>query len=789
MKISRLERAQNYRIFRDFSWPPTGLPDFAQFNVIYGWNGAGKTTLSNIFQVLQRRTPLTEGAVDLLVDATIVHGKDFGTATLPDVRTFNRDTVVRSVFEAPNRHLPPVFFLGEDTVEKQREVEHLSAELDQLQVVQTQRDARQKLVTSEFDTFCTEEARGTKNLLTVAGGGPYNNYNAANFKADAATLADAGVIVGLLPKVRKAYLEMKDEKPMPAIALPKPELIDVQGLTVQTQRLLSKSIVSSIIAELANEPQVGSWVQAGLALHTGTHDSSACRFCTQPLPQGRIAALEAHFNDEFQGFIRELDTAIANVARMNEVVRTRPTVDLPPKEALYANLRPTYERALNTWKSHWMSASATYDILLRALRAKRDEPFRELSITHFITNLTADGGPPSGFEVFMQVLLGGTVAVGAVVGQTTFDQLISLIKEHNTRTAGFDAEVKKAREALLREETLRALPKWRALSKDIANLAEDGRKAAEKVDKLKRRIGTLNSEIRQHRQPAEELNKEIAAYLGRDELRFQPEQNGYVITRGDQPATHLSDGERTAIAFLYFLKSLKAADFDLTKGIVVIDDPVSSLDANSMFSAFAFLKERTASAGQLFVLTHNFTFFRQVRSWFYNMPGQKKGNAALRPARFYMLTSQFDGGRRSSRLEDLDPFLHQYESEYHYLFKRIHEEANRAVPAGLESYYALPNVARRLLEAFLAFRVPDKPGDLYQKLEATTFDQAKKIRILRFLHTYSHLDGITEPHHDIGVLSETPAVLKDLLALIRHCDEEHFNGMTALVQPTPAGTP
>ncbi len=185
--------------------------------------------------------------------------------------------------------------------------------------------------------------------------------------------------------------------------------------------------------------------------------------------------------------------------------------------------------------------------------------------------------------------------------------------------------------------------------------------------KLRQRIDTLNVEIRQHRQPAEELNQEIAAYLGRDELKFKPEQNGYLITRGGQPATDLSDGERTAIAFLYFLKSLKAADFDLTKGIVVIDDPVSSLDANSMFSAFAFLKQRTASAAQLFVLTHNFTFFRQVRSWFYSLPGQGRGDVTRRPARFYMLSSQFDGGHERegmAREHDVDRELRAERSQF-----------------------------------------------------------------------------------------------------------------------------
>ena len=787
MKITRLQQAKDYRIFRDFTWPATGTPDFGRFNVVYGWNGAGKTTLSNIFHMIQRRAPLGEGQVELLVDQTVVRGADFATASLPEVRTFTRDTVDRSVFESANRQLPPVFFLGEDTVEKQREVEQLSRELADVAQALTRINGEQKAKNSQLESFCAEEAKGTKNLLTVAGGGPYNNYNASNFKADAAEIAkETGNKSSLTPQARKAFLEIKDAKPMASITEPRFAFPDVAALVSQTQAMLSRSVVSAVIAELADDVEVGAWVRTGLALHKAPRESTTCRFCNQDLPHERIAALEAHFNDEHRRFISEIDQLFAKVAQSKEALEK---IELPPKEALYANLQPAYEKAANASKQNSSGASVTLDILARALHAKRDEPFRQLALTHFVTNQTAEGGAPSRLEVFAQYFGGGAVAFGAIMGKSSFDQLVSLIKNHNTHTASFDAEVIKARAGLLRDETLRALPTWRELTKELADFATEASRLGEQSVELKRRIDALNSLIRQHRQPAEELNREIAAYLGRDELTFKPEQNGYLITRSGQPATDLSDGERTAIAFLYFLKSLNAADFDLATGIVVIDDPVSSLDANSMFSAFAFLKERTASAAQLFVLTHNFAFFRQVRSWFYNLPDQQKKDVSRRPARFYMLASHFDSGRRSAKLEPLDPFLHQYESEYHYLFKRIHEEANRTVPVGLEAYYSLPNVGRRLLEAFLAFRVPDKPGDLYKKLEATSFDQAKKIRILRFLHTYSHLDGITEPHHDLGVLSETPAVLQDLLALIRHCDAEHYNGMVALLQVQSNGTP
>src|SRR5690606_22602732 len=131
-----------------------------------------------------------------------------------------------------------------------------------------------------------------------------------------------------------------------------------------------------------------------------------------------------------------------------------------------------------------------------------------------------------------------------------------------------------ARTALAQDELLKALPDWEKRSKALVEAQAHAISAREQAVKLETEISELEIDVRQHRRPAEELNREVAAYLGRDELRFDVEQNGYRITRGGYPAMHLSDGERTAIAFLYFLKSLQGTDFDLKTGVVVIDDPV-----------------------------------------------------------------------------------------------------------------------------------------------------------------------------------------------------------------------
>jgi wobble nucleotide-excising tRNase len=778
VKVRRLQRARDYRIFRDFTWP-VGLDEFARFNVVYGWNGAGKTALSNVFRQMERRLPLEGGQVEVLVDETRVLGADFSIAALPQVRTFNRDTVDRSVFEASAQQFPPVFFLGEDSVEKQKKIEDLNAALTSEVEEQSRRSRVRDSVSNALDTFCSEEAKAIKNLLTVAGGGPYNNYNAANFKAGVEGLDREVSVVSLPADVRQGYLAKKDAIRLDRLTMPPHRFPDVLSLTTRLQKLLKHSLVTAAMDELVIDPKLSSWVNAGLHLHTGGA-TTTCKFCSGVIPEGRLEALEAHFDDEyerFQGTLQNLSTEI-------EAATTVDFIDgVPPKEALYPDLRAAYEAALRTVREQTGTTKTYLAVLLRSIKAKRENPFRTFELSHFFTNFDPEARQASGFEQFIQLIFSGVATLSAVSGATAFQKVEGYVEQHNKTTEQFDQEIATARAQLARDELVKAHAEWKRKSDLLSEARASAELAATNAANFRAEIKALEVEVRQHRRPAEELNREIAAYLGRDELKFEVESNGYRITRGGQSATHLSDGERTAIAFLYFLKSLRANDFDLQRGVVVIDDPVSSLDANSLFSAFGFMKQCTLDAGQLFVLTHNFAFFRQVRNWFGNLPGQKKRDVAVRPARFYMLTAEYSTGKRSAALTALDGFLHQYESEYHYLFKRVYEEAHKIPLASLETYYAMPNIARRLLEAFLAFRLPHVAGELFNKMEMLNHDPVGKTRILRFLHTYSHADQVSESGHDPSVLVETPAVLKEVLALLKHTDPGHFANMEFLVSP------
>ena len=119
-----------------------------------------------------------------------------------------------------------------------------------------------------------------------------------------------------------------------------------------------------------------------------------------------------------------------------------------------------------------------------------------------------------------------------------------------------------------------------------------------------------------------ELNAYIKSFLNRSDVKIEvTEDDRFILKRGDNIAENLSEGEKTAISFAYFLVSLESLNKEgnLRNAIVFIDDPISSLDANhiaqvySLINSFFFRKgvdptnhDATISCfKQLFISTHN----------------------------------------------------------------------------------------------------------------------------------------------------------------------------------------
>jgi wobble nucleotide-excising tRNase len=752
MKLTRITTLR-HRVFRDFAWPKD-LHAFAQFNVVYGWNGCGKTTLSSLLSLVEKKTALTEGEVALEFDGTTrIAGTELGSRPLPQLRVFNRDFINATLSSAGG--IAPIYFLGEGSVEKQKEVDKLKNDLALANTQVTTATNEKSVAESKLDDFCRDKAKVIKELLTTANSQTYNNYDKRRFRQAAQALSAQNAAASILSDEQKASLRsQKDAQPKAEIAKITAPSIDLAALTQEVDVVIGQSVVAQTLDELKTNARLASWVQEGLSLHSGEHTSDICQFCQQPLEATRRAALEAHFNDAFASFQRVLTALLARLAAAK---KSAGSLGLPEASRFYDALTPELTFASRSVVASMAATDAVLDALIARVEAKRANPF------------TPRAAAPISAELLPPIC-------------DVVDALNSIVDRHNVTSAQFKASVDDACKKLEASYVAEAHADFLRLADavNVSNMALDSVKG--KPASLQEQIHALESQILEHQRPADELTKELREYLGRDELRFEVKGTGYGLTRSGQPVSHLSEGERTAIAFLYFLKSLQDKTFDIARGVVVIDDPVSSLDANALFSAFGFMKERTKLCGQLFIMTHSFPFFRLVKNWFHHLPNQNKKKVERRPGRFFLLRSlRHTDGSRTSQLGPLDPLLEEYESEYQYLFKRVYEEAHRKDVATLEHHYGLPNVARRLVEAFLAFRFPEMSGDLQPRLERVVFDNSKKTRILRLLNTYSHASAITEPEHDLSLLAETQPVLLDVLEMMKAVDKPHYDGLERLV--------
>lgn len=604
MKFTRLTPVRRYRIFRNFTWS-AALPDLARYNIFYGWNGSGKTTLSSIFQAIERNAALEAGECEAFFEGGSLRSVDFtGDHVRPSVRVFNRAYVDSTVFRSGAPGVPPIYFVAEGGADKQLRINEIGVALrgeDGKGGLDADFIAAGKAVeraNTEFDNFTVERATEVREELRSGGQNSYNNYDKRSFRGSAERfiqLGEAAIEAALLDeRMLKELRQKKNATLQDAIELAELPLVDVSVLARLTKQVIAKTVISSAIEVLAQNPGVEQWVRAGLPLHGlqgRGNPVKDCFFCNQALSQDRTAELEAHFNDRYQLLINELDSVMADV---ENAARLLANVSLPKTSELSEHLREAYVAARENLEAMYADQQAHLRWLQNALAEKSKAPFKQLDLASYVKE----------------------EARGKESAAPYIAEMKRLVVEHNRGVSNFEKTVSTARTSIENGFVAKALKEYVAKKEAPTTLQKAVDVVQEKRKVLQEEAARLDREIRQHNVPAEELNSELRSYLGRDELKFSVEGSGYSIERSGVRATNLSEGEKTAVAFLYFLKSLSGTNFDLENGVVVIDDPVSSLDANSLFCSFAYMCKKTVNAKQLIIFTHNFLFLKQVKDWF-----------------------------------------------------------------------------------------------------------------------------------------------------------------------------
>lgn len=582
--ITRFDSIKKHRVFQDFRWT-SALDDFSRSNLIYGGNGTGKTTLANLFRVMEKGWVLPEGEFTVSIAGRRISSKDLASEPLPPIRVFSEGFIKDNVFTL-NGSVSPIFFIGERSIESQKQAEELKLQLRDKLEEQNRLKKDVEIRESSLDDFCKEMARSIKQLLSSSGQNPYNSYTKRNYGKKADQLAARKTYSSCLlnesekDRLKKVIAGTPKDRIVPLMA----KLPDLNFFLEQTSKVLEKTVLVQSIYELKNDPVLAKWVQEGMEQHDSKH-SSTCLFCGQSIPPERMQRLEAHFNHQYTAFITEIDNLIELIQHQ---IEESDSIFLPDKAALNDHLAQGYLDAVKELESEVARIKAVLGELLRDLKEKKGRIFERFQTC------------PVEFSCISDPIA----------------KLNEIIHQHNQETENFQSVVKEARNKLEEGIVAESMESYLTRKRNLSSAKVKLNECEAAISELKGRINKIELAIISHRRPAEELNLDLQQFLGHDILRLVAQESGYKIMRKDEVATELSQGERAAISFLYFLKTLDDKDFDRSRGVVVIDDPVVGLDEKSMSYAFYFLKDRVANVGQLFVLTHNQHFLLQVKTWF-----------------------------------------------------------------------------------------------------------------------------------------------------------------------------
>lgn len=745
--LVKVGKVKNLGVFADYTWGAQ-LSSFERFNVIYGDNGSGKTTFSRLLDCLKTGSHDEYPTLEYRIESQsgdLVHGQPAARK----IRVFNADYVQLNIgpMDSP---LKPILVIGEEN----------KALADELVAEQTEVATRKGVISAATEAIRSlQNGRGkiftaiAKTISEATSGSTVRNYRKNNAEIAFQKLEADVTLSAEELETRRATLR---QEPMEVVALPKALVVRINDVDVpiadamqvlieEASSLCGRSAVSAAIQRLRDNPDIAGWVEQGHAHHK-KHGSTDCEFCGQPVPADRWAQLEAHFSTEDQALKTAIEACKASIEAAVASVRA---VALPDKLAFYSDLRDRYDTAQTAWRDALEQTErqchAVCGRLAEKLLARAESMSFELQV-----DLTA--------------VLEAHSALAAV------------IQDQNAKTDGFDkacenarAEIEKHYLTSVKSDVAEFDAKIQA-QEALIRSATDGSQVdgTPTLEALEASIMEKRAQISNAHKAGDRLTKLLHTFLGRSDLVFNSTEEGYRVVRNGRAAKRLSEGERTAIAFIYFIVQLEDQDFDLANGVVVIDDPVSSLDASAVYQAFSFLKNAVKDAKQVFILTHNFSFLRLLINWLQNVP-KSEGKKA-----YFMLVCRSDTAGRKSSLTKLDKALIDHPTEYHFLFKVLAQFENDGTIAGC---YHIPNVVRKVLETFLDFHAP-APQTLHAKLNSIRFDEAKKTAIYKFSNDLSHRTG---QGFEPGLVQESQKNAAYLLEMIKELAPAHYDGMMASI--------
>ncbi|GAA2911879.1 AAA family ATPase [Enterococcus pseudoavium] len=554
-------------------------------NFFYGKNGVGKSTIG-------REINANRG----------ITWKDGKSESDFSVLVYNDDFIKRNF--ANYGAVSGIFTIGEDdksAADKIKELEDKKSTLgDEYRSAKKLRDEKiidQEKTTTSFKKSVFDSSDKFRNNFQEAMKGKRGNVD---------------VFVPELLKQTKAVEHDFDElKNMSDTAFDKTSTFyrrmqSLDKTLLAPSSLFEKSIVSSSntsFAQFVKKYQTSDWVHQGHEKFPET--DGKCPYCQQVLPPSFEQDIKSAFDEQYQidmdalgSFKNSYSTAISSIKDTLEknASETLSKLDLSEYNAVSSQLIATLsenQSIIDRKIKEPATPVALKDVA--SIIDHLDEIIANLNAVIDHNNAIVNEKPKKKTECITKVW------------ELIYFSLKPQVDAYQTSMTSFQQEITK-----LEEQMNDLIARGNALKIEIQKLSTKNTNTTDSVkamNTLLKDSGFQGFRIKE--------NKQIT--------------NTYKIVREDDSiAENLSEGEQNFIAFLYFyhlVHGSKTEDGTNKPKIVVIDDPVSSMDSGALFIVSALTREmieicRNNAASnptsendyikQIFVLTHNSYFHNDV---------------------------------------------------------------------------------------------------------------------------------------------------------------------------------
>lgn len=566
------------------------IDSLKKVNYFYGANGSGKTTISNFLQ-----SPNDEK----YANCSIEWENDLPIEILAFNKTFRDQN-----FNATSK-IAGVFTLGNATIEQKKAIEDKKTKLSEIE-----KDGKQKKESKEklekdknqrFEDFCktcwTQIYKKNESLKEAFRGFLDSKKHFAEkiieeYKNNQAAVLSIEVI--------------KDKAITLFVAAPSSlsllNIGDVSFTSIETESLWKKKVIGKSdveIAPLIQRLNLNDWVNQGRLFIQ--EDSDICPFCQKKtIDETFRKQIEDYFDESFiedtnkikvlsSQYITSANNLINTLRSILEIEtkNAKTTLDTTVLKALTDTLEQQYNRNIEIINNKVKEPSRSFDLVSTQEQLQRITAL----ISSANTKIEEHNKLVANFQTEKDNLI---AAVWKYLIEENKTVIESFVKKDNGLKKGIDALDNKVKG--LREQ-------YRVLKDEIARDNKNATSIQPAVD---------------------EINRILRLYSFTNFSIVPTNDNCYQIERenGEVAQHTLSEGEITFITFLYYMQLVHggtSAETANENKVLVIDDPISSLDGTILFVVSSLIKEEikllksgNSNVKQIVLLTHNIYFHKEV---------------------------------------------------------------------------------------------------------------------------------------------------------------------------------